>query len=128
MTCVVAVVAFFFIADFPEDAKWLTEEERAFVIHRLAEDQGDSDQNEPITLKGVMTSLSDLKLLVAGFIYFGPTMAGYGKSFSMHADFSESLKLTFVQGLHTLSQPSSTPTDIRQSKASFTVSHHGLQH
>ncbi|PVI02977.1 MFS general substrate transporter [Periconia macrospinosa] len=59
----------------------LSETERAFIINKLKEDQGDSEQHQPITLKGVLTSLSDLKLIVAGLIYFGPTMAGYGLAY-----------------------------------------------
>ncbi|KAF1993537.1 MFS general substrate transporter [Amniculicola lignicola CBS 123094] len=80
-TVLIAVIAYFFIADFPEDAKWLSEAERAFVVNKLKEDQGNSDPHQPITLKGVLKSLSDLKLIVAGFIYFGPTMAGYGLAY-----------------------------------------------
>lgn len=34
-TVVIAVIGFFFIHDFPETASFLTEEERAWVIHRL---------------------------------------------------------------------------------------------
>ncbi|PVI02175.1 MFS transporter-like protein [Periconia macrospinosa] len=80
MTCIMAIIAFFFIADFPEDTRWLTDAERAFVVRRLAEDQGDLE-HEPITLRGVIRSLSDLKLVAAGFIYFGPTMAGSGLAY-----------------------------------------------
>jgi len=35
VTCAVAVIAFFCLYDFPETAEFLTEEERAFVVHRL---------------------------------------------------------------------------------------------
>jgi len=77
LTCVLSVLAFFTISDFPEDAKWLTEPERAFVIHRLAKDQGESKLEEKIGLTGVFQTLSDLKVIVAGFMYFGSTMSGY---------------------------------------------------
>ena len=35
LTVIVAIVAFFTIYDFPETAQFLTEEERAWVVHRL---------------------------------------------------------------------------------------------
>ena len=41
MTVGCAIVAFFLIADFPEEAKWLSEDEKAFIKVRLAEDMGD---------------------------------------------------------------------------------------
>ena len=37
-TSVVAMVSYFFIVDWPEDAKFLTEDERALIKHRLAND------------------------------------------------------------------------------------------
>jgi MFS family permease len=78
-TCVIAVIAFFAVTDFPEDAKWLTKSERAFLIGRLEQEQGESNLEEAIGFKGVLQSLSDVKTIVAGFMYFGPTMAGYSK-------------------------------------------------
>lgn len=78
-TCVIAVIAFFTVTDFPEDAKWLNESERTFLIERLKQEQGESNLEEAIGLKGVVQSLSDAKTILAGFMYFGPTMAGYGK-------------------------------------------------
>lgn len=39
LTCVLCGVAFFAIADFPENARFLNEEERSFVIEKLVEDQ-----------------------------------------------------------------------------------------
>lgn len=35
LTVVVAIIAYFTLHDFPETAKFLTEEERAFVVYRL---------------------------------------------------------------------------------------------
>lgn len=46
-TVLVAISAFFLLHDFPETAKFLTEEERAFVVYRLKY-QGQVDVNDGI--------------------------------------------------------------------------------
>jgi hypothetical protein len=52
MTVGCAVVVSFLIADFPEEAKWLSDDEKAFVKARLAEDMGDSQLNAQADLEG----------------------------------------------------------------------------
>lgn len=42
LTCVVAFLFFFLIPSFPEDAKWVTEDERAYLKARLRVEQGRS--------------------------------------------------------------------------------------
>jgi hypothetical protein len=49
ITVAFSVAAFMIIPGFPEDAKFLTEPERAFLLARLREDRGD----EKIDMKGV---------------------------------------------------------------------------
>ena len=51
LTAVLAIAFFFLIPDFPEDAKWLTEEERAFVKARLQDDQGNHFQRRTPLLR-----------------------------------------------------------------------------
>lgn len=86
-TCVLSLVTYFTVSDFPEEAKWLTEQERTVIVNRLAAEQGQSDLDQKIDLSSVLHSLADLKTILAGFMYFGPTMSGYSKfcamSFSM---------------------------------------------
>jgi hypothetical protein len=67
------------VSDFPEEAKWLSASERAFVIERLAIEQGKSELEKKIDFSSVLQSLTDPKTLIAGFMYFGPTMSGYSK-------------------------------------------------
>jgi hypothetical protein len=74
------VVAFFAVSDFPEQVKWLSAPERAFVVQRLAEEQGKSDLEQKVNISSVLQSLTDAKTLIAGLMYFGPTMSGYSKS------------------------------------------------
>lgn len=42
ITCVFSIAWFFVLPDFPEDVKWLTEEEREYVRAKLAKDSGKS--------------------------------------------------------------------------------------
>lgn len=59
LTCVVGALFYFVICDFPEDAKWLTEEERRFVKARLQEDVGASQRHVPLTIKDIMKTIGD---------------------------------------------------------------------
>lgn len=78
LTCVVAIVWYFAISDFPEDAKWLSEEERAFVKGRLQADQGRSNFEHKLGLKDVGRFFSmDLKFILGGFMYFGLIVPAY---------------------------------------------------
>ena len=61
MTIVAAIVAWFFIVDFPQKAKFLKEEERTHAIKRLNEDRGDGDHDQ-ITWEKVKHHLSDWKI------------------------------------------------------------------
>ena len=84
MTCVVAIWFFFVlpncefrpafesahpqanIIQVPEDAKWLNDEERAYVKSRLAADQGEAALDRRVTLKDVGTAFKDVKLFLGG--------------------------------------------------------------
>ena len=54
LTCVLSIAALFLVADFLEHAKWLTDDGRAFVVGRLAADEGSSGFEERITWQGVL--------------------------------------------------------------------------
>jgi MFS family permease len=71
LTCVVAIFFWFLLPDFPEDAKWLKEDERAYVKARLEVDQGKSALERTITFKDVVNVFKDYKVIVGGFMYFG---------------------------------------------------------
>lgn len=66
LTCVVALVFFFILPNFPEDAKWLTEEERAYVKARLAADQGPAVIERSTTFKDVTNTFKDFKVIIGG--------------------------------------------------------------
>ena len=77
MTTVLAIAVFFFIADFPEEARWLSDDERAFVKARLAEEFGDSQLDTKQTWRDVFGVLKDFKVILSGFTYFGLIVPGY---------------------------------------------------
>ena len=62
LTCVVAMLFFFLIPDFPEEVSWLSAEERQFVKARLQEDVGESQRHKPMTPKDVFRTLRECEL------------------------------------------------------------------
>lgn len=81
LTCVVAIIFYFIIPGFPEDAKWLTPEEREYVKARLEVDQGKSAAERPIKARDVINVLKDPKVIVGGFMYFGLIVPAYSYSY-----------------------------------------------
>lgn len=59
VTVIASLISFFVIPDFPDTATFLTEEERAFVIHRLQEDDRFSAGGEELKMKYILQSLFD---------------------------------------------------------------------
>ncbi|KAI9834854.1 MAG: hypothetical protein M1819_002762 [Sarea resinae] len=81
LTCVVAIVFFFFLPSFPEEATWLAEDERAYVKARLEKDQGKSAAERQIGVKDVLNVFKDFKVFVGGFMYMGLIVPAYGYAF-----------------------------------------------
>lgn len=61
LTSVVAIILFFFIADFPEDVKWLNEEERTYMRAKLAKDVGKAAHNVHLGKREVLGVFKDCK-------------------------------------------------------------------
>lgn len=80
-TVLFAVIFFFTLPNFPEESKWLSEEEKAYVAARLRADQGRSARERTITGSDVARVLKDYKVLVAGFMYFGLIVPAYGYAY-----------------------------------------------
>ena len=80
-TAVAAIVFFFFFPDFPEEARWVTEEERAYIRARLAADQGHSAIERKIKMRDVIEFFTDVKQWVGGFMYFAILIPGYGYAY-----------------------------------------------
>ena len=68
LTCVVAMLFYFLIPSFPEDAKWLDEDQRAYVKARLQKDQGRSAAERAIGGKDVLNVFKDFKIFLGGFV------------------------------------------------------------
>ena len=81
MTAVLAILVFFFIANFPKEAKWLSDDERGFIKARLAEEFGDSQLDARQTWRDVLGVLKDYKIILSGFTYFGLIVPGYCMAF-----------------------------------------------
>ncbi|KAJ3904179.1 MFS general substrate transporter [Lentinula edodes] len=71
VTIVVALLSFWVIQDYPENAKFLSEKERVFVIRRLEDDVRLSAAGEQYRKKYVWQSVKDWKTWVAMGIYMG---------------------------------------------------------
>ncbi|KAI0786405.1 major facilitator protein [Abortiporus biennis] len=77
ITCTISIVVYFLLPDWPEDASWLTEDEKAFMKFRLQEDAGEPEEEEPLTFKKLVGLLVNVKALAAGVMYFGVIVPGY---------------------------------------------------
>lgn len=80
-SCAVAVVCFFFLADFPENTKWLTEEEREYVKARLKIEQGSSGIEYSIKARDVLNTFRDPKIFIGGLLHFSATVPSYMGSY-----------------------------------------------
>lgn len=99
MTCIISVFLFFWIADFPEEVKWLSPTEKDLVKRRLQEDVGESQLDGKITWKFVLKIISErkwlgcrdygdtysvhlsmflAKVIIGGFMYLGLIVPAYG--------------------------------------------------
>ena len=70
VTIIIGIVAFFAVADFPDNSKWLTEDEKRFLIERnnktslaMAVDK--------VKLADVVRFFKDVRNILGGIIYFG---------------------------------------------------------
>ena len=81
MTVVCAIVAFFLVANFPEEAKWLSDDEKAFIKARLTEDMGNSQFNSKTTWRDTLGVLKDFKIILGGVMYLGLVVPGYGYAY-----------------------------------------------
>ena len=67
-TILIGISAYFFVADFPADVRWLSPEEKEFVIART---QTEERSASSITIRDIASFFTDVKNLIAPFVYFG---------------------------------------------------------
>ncbi|KAL4945883.1 hypothetical protein BDV06DRAFT_229740 [Aspergillus oleicola] len=79
-TILIAVIAKFIIVDWPESATFLNNEERAVLLARLKEDQGEAQMNR-LDKTAMKRTFSDPKIYLGPIMYFGIVNTGYAVSF-----------------------------------------------
>ncbi|CAD6588825.1 MAG: hypothetical protein ASARMPRED_003737 [Alectoria sarmentosa] len=77
-TIVIGIGAYFLVADFPADARWLSAEEKEFVIART---ETDEKAASPITVRKVVSFFGDVKNVIGGFMYFAVIVPIYSYSY-----------------------------------------------
>ncbi|KAF4611035.1 hypothetical protein D9613_007083 [Agrocybe pediades] len=80
LTVIAGGVSYWIIQDFPDTAKFLSEEERAFVIRRLQSDDQFSAGGENFKMKYIYESLKDWKTWIGMVVYAGADMPLYAFS------------------------------------------------
>ncbi|KAH6985250.1 major facilitator superfamily domain-containing protein [Ilyonectria destructans] len=80
-TCVICIVGWFIIVDFPSKAdKFLSPSEQEFVIRRLNADRGDAIEDK-VTVAVVLHHLKDWKLYCWAFNLMASSLPGYAYSY-----------------------------------------------
>ena len=77
MSVVLAVPAKFLIADWPEQAKFLTKEDRILLHARTSEDIGGGARMDRLDSTAWKRILTDWKILIGSLMYIGITVSGY---------------------------------------------------
>ncbi|KAL5052175.1 hypothetical protein BDW71DRAFT_193582 [Aspergillus fruticulosus] len=70
-TILIGVASFWMVYDFPDEAKFLSEDDRKRVLRRLAEDQQASAEHEEFKMTYFWNSLKDWKTYTGMMIYMG---------------------------------------------------------
>ncbi|KAL2146054.1 hypothetical protein VTI28DRAFT_5393 [Corynascus sepedonium] len=80
-TVLMGVIFLFTFPSFPEQATWLRDDEREYVKARLRASQGQSGAERKIRLKDVKDVMSDYKIWLGGFMYFGLIVPAYSYAY-----------------------------------------------
>ncbi|KAI0325823.1 MFS general substrate transporter [Cubamyces sp. BRFM 1775] len=79
-TVVVGFISFFVLVDFPHTAKFLTPEERAYVVHRKKYDNSSVGEEEHFELRHIWETLKDWQVWLHILIYMSVIAPLYGIS------------------------------------------------
>ena len=112
------------LPDFPEDSKWLTEEERAFVVNRLRSEQGASAVERKTSVKDVANVFKDYKIFLGGFMYFGLIVPAYSYDYPFFLRAQN--VLIFLPDMPISRLPSLKAMATDRSRLNFTVYLRGL--
>lgn len=99
----VAILAYFIIVDFPTSKKnkFLSEEEKRFVVARLAQDRGAGDDKAKVTWSVILHTFLDWKIWSFSMMYFAG--AGY-----VHLHILKARSITDVDLVASMPLPSSS--------------------
>lgn len=79
-TCFAAILAFFFLLPFPEDAKFLTSQEKEWLLRRLRQDTAGGPLDKKMGIKNSLKALGDWKVLITGMLYLSVCVTAYSIS------------------------------------------------
>lgn len=80
VTVLFGLASIWFVHDFPDEATFLSEQDRARVIRRLKQDQQSSAEHEEFKMKYVWMAVKDYKMWLGMLIYMGCDMPLYAFS------------------------------------------------
>lgn len=80
LTIIIGLISFFMVHDFPDEAKFLSKDDRARVLLRLKRDGQHSAEHEDFKMTYLWQALKDWKTYAGMLIYMGPLMPLYAFS------------------------------------------------
>ncbi|PVI07003.1 MFS general substrate transporter, partial [Periconia macrospinosa] len=80
LTFVIGIIAFFWVPDWPETAKFLTDAERNLLVTRLSTDAGSATMSR-LDSRAARRIFRDPKIYLGALMYFGIVNTGYAGSF-----------------------------------------------
>jgi hypothetical protein len=80
LTILIGLLSFRFVQDFPSEAKFLSESERARLLRRLRDDQQSSAEDEAFQMSYFWQAVTDWKMYLGMAIYMGCDMPLYAFS------------------------------------------------
>eukprot|EP01112_Ceratiomyxa_fruticulosa_P009080 TRINITY_DN2368_c0_g1_i1.p1 TRINITY_DN2368_c0_g1~~TRINITY_DN2368_c0_g1_i1.p1 ORF type:complete len:454 (+),score=50.40 TRINITY_DN2368_c0_g1_i1:195-1556(+) len=108
ISVLVGISVWFFLPDYPQNAKWLTPEEKVYVISRVNNEKPREEEAiyvdksaQKIVWKDVLQTVTDLKFIMFALIYFLLCNCAYTLSFFLPAIISEFGFDTIVSNLIT---------------------------
>jgi len=93
---ILSVVVFFYLTDGPADARWLAEDERAWLTNRL---ETERRNRESVAHYSIREAIFHPKVLAISLVYFGAVACNYGLSFFLPQIFKAFGLTNFQTGL-----------------------------
>ncbi|PWN34564.1 MFS general substrate transporter [Meira miltonrushii] len=80
LTVFLGLIGYVVIVDFPDKAKFLTEDQKKMTLVRIQRDRADAE-HDPVTWSKVKTYIMDIKLWAFALMFMGTTTASYALSY-----------------------------------------------